>query len=1026
MNNECREAGRKYVEAGHNVIPVNDRKKPAIRTWKEYQNGARSTIEDIEEWSKFPGVYGWAVVCGEPSGGLIVFDFDTENFFEKWGAIVGDIAKTIPVQAWVRCNLPLRNEKLAFANINGEPKLAIETRANGGYAVVAPSFCPQAEKDGKKHKQPYRVIQGDFTNIPILSDEEVEELYKAARELDECGNKHKGNGIGDAPKSAVKLSSKDPLHPNPSDYSPYAQKALENELTILARAPEGSRNDQLNQSSFALGQLLGAGVLDHGAVEAALSGVAASIGLTGGEIRATIRSGIEAGMKQPRQLPEKQSKGRKQKRKQKKTVPPLIENLDIAAIYAQETGLKLLTDPPQADREGFTQCSVLYNPEDPGRTTFVNIGQGAKRGYYLEMKDGKAVIGGNLCQTIAAKGSGPYMTPKDVFKYLQKGVGQQGNPPIESAERGQAIPKECGHYYAVVKGCHNLVLIGESEVQEKPLSNFVAQVSDEVTRDDGAKVTKEFIITGYVGDLQLPSVRVPTKDFDAMKWVRQEWGAAASITPTRNNAAHLPNAILNHSRGLGIRRETLYGHTGWRQINGVWRYLHGGGGIGSGEPVAVDLGENLQLYRIPASGGIEAAQASLRFLGIGPWEVMAPLWACVYLAPFSDLLRVDFSLWMYGPTGSLKSTLVALAMAHFGSFTRLTLPGSWFSTVNSLEKLTFILKDTLCPIDDFCPPSNQKESHAMAECAGRIIYQAGNRSARGRLGPDLMARPNYYPRSLIVSTGETLLPGQRQSATARYLGIELDQKKNPIDEARLTAAQGEAHLYSAAMAAYLEDLAPRLDDAQYEIRDLWTGYRTAFQKSSHHSRIPEIQAWLAVGFELGLRFQVSMRAVTEDVSYEMEKQAWRIFKALGEKHSRIIQGDRPTLKFLAVLHELFLQGKIYAKSTTGGPPPRGFGWDSTDLANNAEFVGWTDGEILYLMPETALRVVHESIRRQGDFLALGRNDMLSALAREGFIEPDKKKGKNTQVKWIEGGSKRVIFLPVAKLRHDEVMENEQE
>jgi uncharacterized protein (DUF927 family) len=118
--------------------------------------------------------------------------------------------------------------------------------------------------------------------------------------------------------------------------------------------------------------------------------------------------------------------------------------------------------------------------------------------------------------------------------------------------------------------------------------------------------------------------------------------------------------------------------------------------------------------------------------------------------------------------------LAALALAHFGNFTRLTLPGSWFSTVNSLEKLTFILKDSICVIDDFCPPANQKESHAMAERAGRIIYQAGNRSARERLGPDLMARPNYHPRCMIISTGEMLLPGQRQSATARYLGLVIN------------------------------------------------------------------------------------------------------------------------------------------------------------------------------------------------------------------------------------------------------------
>jgi len=118
-----------------------------------------------------------------------------------------------------------------------------------------------------------------------------------------------------------------------------------------------------------------------------------------------------------------------------------------------------------------------------------------------------------------------------------------------------------------------------------------------------------------------------------------------------------------------------------------------------------------------------------------------PIMSCVYLAPLASLLKVDFSLWVYGHTGNFKSTLAALAQAHFGLFSRTTLPGSWFSTANSLEKLTFILKDTLCVIDDFNPPPNQKEAHAMAEKAGRIIikpetFQGGGGWIRGLIcGP---------------------------------------------------------------------------------------------------------------------------------------------------------------------------------------------------------------------------------------------------------------------------------------------------
>jgi hypothetical protein len=269
-----------------------------------------------------------------------------------------------------------------------------------------------------------------------------------------------------------------------------------------------------------------------------------------------------------------------------------------------------------------------------------------------------------------------------------------------------------------------------------------------------------------------------------------------------------------------------------------------------------------------------------------------------------------------------------------------------------------------------------------------------------------------------------LLPGQRQSATARYLGIELDPKRTPIDKARLTAAQEEAHLYPGAMAAYLEDLAPRLEDAQENVQALFDAYRGVFQ-STAHLRIPEIQAWLAVGFEYFLRFQARMGAISEGQADEMLNRAWKVFEALGEKHSRIIEGERPTLKFMAVLQELFLQGRIYAESAAmaGVPPQAGesLGWEGADPAKNAEFVGWADESTIYLMPETVLRVVNEAIRRQGDFLSLGRNEMLAALAREGFILPgkDSQSGRNTHVKKIQGSAKRVICLPVNKLSQED-------
>jgi hypothetical protein len=132
------------------------------------------------------------------------------------------------------------------------------------------------------------------------------------------------------------------------------------------------------------------------------------------------------------------------------------------------------------------------------------------------------------------------------------------------------------------------------------------------------------------------------------------------------------------------------------------------------------------------------------------------------------------------------------------------------------------------------------------------------------------------------------------------------------------------------------------------------------------------------------------------------------------------------LKFLAVLQELFLAGRIYVQSASmaGAPPQRKdeLGWVGTDPARNSELVGWAGDDKLYLMPEMTFKTVHETVSRQGGFLTLGKNEMLAALARERIIEPGK--DENTKVKKIIGRSQRVIVLPFTSLFFDDSADKE--
>lgn len=81
-----------------------------------------------------------------------------------------------------------------------------------------------------------------------------------------------------------------------------AERILAEEADSVATAPEGFRNDQLNRSAFALGQLVAGGVFSESRVVDALERAADDAGLAPCDARSTIRSGLKDGKMDPRTL----------------------------------------------------------------------------------------------------------------------------------------------------------------------------------------------------------------------------------------------------------------------------------------------------------------------------------------------------------------------------------------------------------------------------------------------------------------------------------------------------------------------------------------------------------------------------------------------------------------------------------------------------------------------------------------------------------------------------------------------------
>lgn len=588
----------------------------------------------------------------------------------------------------------------------------------------------------------------------------------------------------------------------------------------------------------------------------------------------------------------------------------------------------------------------------------------------------------------------PDLGTRDYERLLQdaRQAGRRGGP--NTSDR-----------YPIIEGCHCAVKYASGEPYTEPLCNFTAEILEDVARDDGAGTpTRAFSISGQLADgTPLPAGSVDVAKFAALNWVNELWGVRAVIRAGRDTKDRLREAIQLHSERADSRY--IYTHTGWREIGGKRVYLTGGGALG-GDRVTVELDRELIHYRIPLQpeNVTEAMRASLRFLELAPLEITIPLWAAAYLAPLAEIIYPRFVLWLYGKTGTLKSTLAALALCHYGAFTDQTLFG-WSDTVNRLELNSFLLKDAPMVIDEFVPQSEPLKAREMERNAAQIVRNVGNHAGRGRLRRDLSMAVTYRPRGLVISTGELIPDGQ--SINARLFTLEV--QPDDVTMEKLRAAQAEAKHYPHALAGYLlwlapqwEDLAEHLPGEQREIRD-----RARAKLAGLHLRLPDALAQLYVGFALGLRFALEVDALTPAEYEDWLARGWETLEFGAKAQSVRVETERPTVRFLEVLTGLLIQGKVHLEHKDGKGRLGGG-------AINDELLGWYDDDWLYLLFEPTYNRIARYLRDEGSTSPVKQRTLRKHLVEEGILHPPENdadaSGRTTDVLRIEGTVRRVARL----------------
>jgi hypothetical protein len=611
---------------------------------------------------------------------------------------------------------------------------------------------------------------------------------------------------------------------------------------------------------------------------------------------------------------------------------------------------------------------------------------------------------------------------------------QQAEPSSQAFESSTYfISGGAHHYWKAVKQK------GETTFEEVRLCNFVARIESVIIKDDGANRTTNYAITGKLATgRQLPAVTVPTGQYRSLNWVHNEWGAfGAQPMPGLAIADHLQYALHQSSYALGVKEETRFGHLGWTKLVNSetlepmgWAYLHAGGAItssGLDPSVSVELTGNLSKYILPAPLEGQALrlalEASFNLLKIAPDHVGYACYMAIFRAALGDC---NLTIWLQGKTGSRKSAFASVLQAHFGTGFKVMddFGESWKSTANHLELSSFRVKDSLLFVDDFKPEGTKFEMDGMYGKAAYFIRGQGNQSGRQRLDNNSQSRGGYYPRGIAFVTAEENPKGN--SGQGRCVLLHL--AKDAVNLELLTAAQKQipTGIFAGMMAAYLQWLAPKIEQIQAARADELGELRPFFREEDAHARNDSNLSELYRGAWYMTLFALEVGAITEAERWAMLEQSYKALRTVGSLQAQNNTEHDPMNLFTAQLTALLATGKVHLleRSTLAQPQsePERWGWKLEHDGNyyrSGDQIGWmdSDGGRVYLQPEPAYAAVVQSFARENETFPMTKNSLIKELADKKISLTDPPRGGrkfNSLSVRIGGATKPLLCLPIEK------------
>ncbi|MDP7979913.1 hypothetical protein [Bacillus multifaciens] len=534
------------------------------------------------------------------------------------------------------------------------------------------------------------------------------------------------------------------------------------------------------------------------------------------------------------------------------------------------------------------------------------------------------------------------------------------------------------------------------------LCNMVIIPVTQVIITDGIHEEKYLELTGILnGDRKLPNIRVKLYDLRNSNWIENRWGIQCILYPTSKCYEKILCAIKLACKD--IETKSIYKTIGWSKIGKNYVYLHGNGAIGKESSMLVH--DSLNKFTLVVDGEVSKSKVykkSLQLLEIASMDVTLPLFCFTILSTVNTLLKLNnlepkFTLWLYGETGSRKTTLASLFFNIFNQQLASEIPANFKDTKTALEIKMFEYKDCVLLVDDYHPTDKLSEKKDMEDKAEFILRMYGDRIKKSRSNINLTKQREFMTRGLCAITAEDAI--SIQSNMARCISVPIE--KDCVDLDKLTKFQKMPLMFPTAIYNFINWLTDYINKEKCLPNLDLDEFREKYRNADIHFRLIDSVWSLKYAYRLYLKYGVTIGKIEIEEAEERLEIAENIFIKLIKNQHTEMKTENPLNMYLNTIEELIISNKM---------PLKKLGKES-----GSQQYGWYDDEYYYLIPGMTYNTVLAFWEKRNKVFPLTIKKLHDRLYQIGIIEIDESSNRKCPKVTVAKGE-RIRVLKINRKR----------